>query len=103
MLKFIIIFFLVISFQLGFAGGKPVNVNEADATTLADSLVGIGAKKAEAIIDYREANGPFKTADELTNVKGIGTKTVEKNREYIIVEEVAESAESMEEDIESAE
>ena len=60
-----------------------VNVNTADAAAIATELKGIGAKKAQAIIEYREANGEFKTIESLTSVKGIGLKTVEKNREFI--------------------
>lgn len=63
--------------------GSPVNVNSADAAQLADSLDGIGEAKAKAIIAYRTEHGPFKSADELVNVKGIGLRTIEKNREYI--------------------
>ncbi len=60
-----------------------VNVNTASADAIAAELKGVGAKKAQAIIDYREANGRFKTIESLTEVKGIGLKTVEKNRENI--------------------
>jgi len=60
-----------------------VNVNTADAGAIAEELNGIGTKKAQAIVDYREANGRFKTVEALTEVKGIGLKTVEKNREAI--------------------
>lgn len=60
-----------------------VNVNTADAQTIADELNGIGVKKAQAIVAYREANGTFKTIESLTEVKGIGLKTVEKNRDAI--------------------
>lgn len=63
-----------------------VNINTDSLETLADLLSGIGEKKAQAIIDYRELNGHFKTADELLNVKGIGVKTLERNREAIKVE-----------------
>lgn len=66
----------------------PVNINTADAETLAAELVGVGADKAAAIIAYREANGPFKNADDLTQVKGIGDKTLEKNRDNIVLSEV---------------
>ena len=63
----------------------PVNVNTADAETIANSLNGIGAKKAQAIIEYREKNGNFKTIDSLTGVAGIGGKTVEKNKKDILL------------------
>ncbi|CAA0113620.1 putative protein [BD1-7 clade bacterium] len=63
--------------------GKPVNVNEADAKVLADSLDGIGLKKAEAVVKYREEHGNFKAIKDLVNVKGIGEKTLAKNAEFI--------------------
>ncbi len=56
----------------------PVNVNTADAKTLAKELNGIGLSKAEAIVAYREKNGPFKSAEDLAKVQGIGAKTVER-------------------------
>lgn len=58
----------------------PVNVNTADAKTLARELQGIGMAKAEAIIAHREKNGPFKSADDLVKVKGVGKKLVDQNR-----------------------
>ena len=60
-----------------------VNINTADAKSLAEELNGIGAKKAQAIVDYRTEHGDFKTIESLTEVKGIGLKTVEKNRDSI--------------------
>jgi len=60
-----------------------VNVNTAEAGAIAEELNGVGTKKAQAIVDYREANGRFKTIESLTEVKGIGLKTVEKNRNAI--------------------
>lgn len=74
---------LVLSFS-AFAAG-PVNINTADATTLAANLNGVGAAKAQAIVEHRQANGPFKSADQLASVKGIGLATVEKNRDRIQV------------------
>lgn len=62
-----------------------VNVNKADAEQIAEELKGIGITKATAIVAYREQNGPFKTVEELTQVKGIGLKTVEKNRDEILL------------------
>ncbi len=61
-----------------FAG--PVNLNTADAKTLSRELEGIGMAKAEAIVAYRDKNGPFKSADDLAKVKGVGKKLVERNR-----------------------
>ncbi|MCK5326298.1 MAG: helix-hairpin-helix domain-containing protein [Woeseiaceae bacterium] len=63
----------------------PVNVNTADAATLSDELQGIGLSKARAIVEYREKHGPFKSADDLSLVKGIGERTVELNRSDILV------------------
>ncbi|MGQ0384135.1 MAG: ComEA family DNA-binding protein [Gammaproteobacteria bacterium] len=58
----------------------PVNVNTADAKTLARELDGVGMAKAEAIVAYRQKNGPFRSADDLAKVKGIGRKTVDQNK-----------------------
>lgn len=62
-----------------------VNINSADAETLQRDLNGIGQVKAKAIVEYREANGPFTTVDELLEVKGIGAATLEKNRSKLSV------------------
>lgn len=63
--------------------GETVNINTADAATLDAVLVNVGPAKAQAIIDYRRENGAFKSIEQLAMVKGIGLKTVEKNRERI--------------------
>jgi competence protein ComEA len=68
------------------AGAGPVNINTADAATLQRELKGVGAKRAQAIVDYRKAHGPFKSADELALVKGIGPAAIEKNRADIRVD-----------------
>jgi competence protein ComEA len=65
----------------------PVNVNTADAKTIADALSGIGPAKAEAIVEYREKNGTFKTVEDFIKVPGIGEKTVEKNKNDILFED----------------
>ncbi len=62
-----------------------VNINSADAQTLAERLNGVGLKKAQAIVSYREQHGPFKAVDELVNVAGIGDATLAKNRDLISV------------------
>jgi competence protein ComEA len=63
----------------------PVDINSADADTLAAELTGIGAAKAAAIVAYREANGPFKRLEDLMNIKGVGQKTLEKNRANLVI------------------
>ena len=62
----------------------PVNINTADAETISE-LTGIGLAKAKAIVAYREKHGPFRNADELSLVKGIGERTVDVNRSDIKV------------------
>lgn len=61
-----------------------ININQADLSQL-QQLSGIGAKKAQAIIDYRTENGDFKSIDELGKVNGIGEKTVEKLKNSITI------------------
>lgn len=61
-----------------------VNINKANAQELA-SLPGLGAKKALAIIEYRELNGSFSETAELVNVKGIGPKLLAKIEAYIAI------------------
>jgi len=84
-------FFILLALFSFNAYAKPVNVNTADAKTLTESLQGIGEKKAEAIVQYRTENGAFNTLSDLTNVKGIGEKTVEKNAEDILFTEEGSS------------
>lgn len=67
-----------------FAADK-VNINTADAATIDSVLVNVGPAKAEAIVAYRKQHGAFKSAEQLAQVKGIGLKTVEKNRDRIVV------------------
>ncbi len=62
-----------------------VNINTADAATLSNGLDGVGAARARAIIEHREAHGPFSSADDLLEVNGIGPATLEKNRTRIAV------------------
>lgn len=66
---------------------ETVNINRADAATLAAMLNGIGMSKAQAIIAFREEYGDFQTVDELLLVQGIGEFTLENNRERIVLEE----------------
>ena len=67
-----------------FAADK-VNINTADAATIDRVLLNIGPSKATAIVEYRKVHGSFKSADQLALVKGIGLRTIEKNRDRIVV------------------
>jgi competence protein ComEA len=67
----------------------PVNINTADAATLAAELTGIGPALAEAIVRDRTEHGKFETADALARVKGVGERIVEMNRANILVADPA--------------
>ena len=71
------------------AWAERININEADATALA-SLNGVGQARAQAIIEYRKANGPFRSVDDLSKVKGIGPAVVDRNREQLTVGDATE-------------
>jgi competence protein ComEA len=68
-----------------FAFAGPVDINTADAQTIAAELKGVGMTKAKAIVEYRQKHGPFKAAEDLSLVKGIGDRTVEINKQNIRV------------------
>ena len=63
----------------------PVNINSASAEEISESLKGIGLSKAELIVKYRETHGAFTHVDELVNVKGVGLRTIDKNRGLILI------------------
>ncbi|MEY4642973.1 MAG: ComE operon protein 1 [Pseudomonadota bacterium] len=60
-----------------------VNINEADAATIADILVGIGVSRAAAIVEYREQHGDFTSLEQLIEVNGVGEATVFNNKDRI--------------------
>lgn len=60
-----------------------ININSATADEIKRALVGIGAKKADAIVQYREKHGPFTAVEQLLEVQGIGKATLEKNKDRI--------------------
>ena len=73
---------LLASINLAFAA---VNLNTATASEL-EGVKGLGPAKAKAIIDYRSANGPFKSVDDLKGVKGFGEKSIAKLRGELTVD-----------------
>lgn len=85
---------LILSLALAGAAiaGETVNINTADAATIDRVLVNVGPAKADAIVAHRKANGAFRSAEQLAMVKGIGLKTVEKNRDRIVVGAVRPAA-----------
>ena len=87
MTKFLSTFILTGLFAIaGPVLAGPVNINTADAETISAELQGVGITKAIAIVEYRKANGPFKTVEALAQVKGIGERTVEINRKNILLD-----------------
>ncbi len=64
---------------------QSVNINEADAKTIATNVYGIGMNKAKAIVAYRDKYGPFDSVNDLVKVKGVGKKTVQKNKDRLTV------------------
>jgi competence protein ComEA len=82
-LKYLTVIGLLIFSAASFAG--QVDVNTADAETISAELNGIGLSKAKAIVEYRKKHGPFRSVDDLSLVKGIGERTVERNRSDILV------------------
>lgn len=73
---------------------EKVNLNTADAATIDRVLLNIGPAKAQAIVDYRKEHGAFHSPEDLAMVKGVGLKTVEKNRDRIVVDQVRAAAPS---------
>lgn len=66
------------------AWAASIDINTADAKTL-EGLKGVGPAKAQAIVEYRTKNGPFKSVDDLEKVSGIGAATIAKNRDQISI------------------
>jgi len=67
------------------AFAAPVNINKADAATLAESLNGVGPVISKEIVSYREESGGFENPEDLMKVNGIGPATFEENKDDILV------------------
>ena len=67
------------------AAAEPVDINSADAKTLATTINGVGLKRAQAIIEHRNMHGPFDSVEALREVPGIGMKTVNDNKSKLTV------------------
>lgn len=83
MLRRLLIATFLLALALPAMAFASVNINKATASEIADGLNGIGQTKALAIVAYRDEHGPFKSAEDLTQVKGIGQATVDHNRDNI--------------------
>ena len=83
---------LIVTLLPALVWAGPVDINTADAATIAKELQGIGPNLAQAIVAYREKNGAFRNTDELRKIKGIGAKVLERNRANIKLDAKAEGA-----------
>lgn len=88
-MKQVIRVFTLVFFFLCSSFAWSVDINTADASALAAELKGVGAKKAEAIVQYRKKHGPFKSVDDLLKVKGVGPSLLEKNRKNLSISKKA--------------
>ena len=80
------IFAVLLSLPTLLLAGQTININTADKDLLM-SIKGIGEKRAEAIIAYRNKNGPFKTVDQLADIKGVGKLFIDSNRDVLVVKD----------------
>lgn len=80
---FLFTVFLTLFSMSVYAGS--VNINQADAATIASEVRGIGPKTAKAIVAYRKKHGAFKKIEDLANIKGIGMKKLARIRSSIVV------------------
>lgn len=76
---------LILGLPLVVNAADKVDINSADAQSLAATVDGVGIVRAQAIVEHRETNGPFTSIDSLAEVKGIGAATVERNRDVLTV------------------
>lgn len=73
------------------AAGDTIDINTATAEAFAAAMTGVGLRKARAIVEYRDENGPFDSVDDLVKVRGIGAATLESNRARLSVTEAGDA------------
>jgi len=83
-LMLMVCFMAVMAAPVVATGSDTININTASVDELTQ-LQKVGPKTAENIVVYRDANGPFKTLDDLKNVKGVGDKILELNKDRMTV------------------
>ena len=86
-----ILFLAVIGLLPALADAGPVDINSADAATIARELNGVGESRAKAIVEYREKNGRFNSADDVLKVSGVGPQVLKLNRDNIRTGQAAKS------------
>ncbi|SCZ49175.1 ComEA family DNA-binding protein [Thiohalomonas denitrificans] len=80
--------FIIVAISILFSAAvsaQPVNINTAGPEVLAEAINGVGPARAEAIVAYREQHGPFKSVEDLREIKGIGPVLLESNRDKLLV------------------
>jgi len=82
--KCILVLFLILPAML--YAGESVNINTANKEMLM-SIKGLGERRAEAIIQYRDKHGPFTTIDQLAEIRGIGQSLIDANRDILVVKD----------------
>lgn len=78
-----ILFLAVLGLLPALADAGPVDINTADAATIARELNGVGESRAKAIVEFREKNGRFASPDDVLKVSGIGPQVLKLNRDNI--------------------
>jgi len=87
MKKFLQLVCALLLLGMSSAWAAVVNINTADAATLATVIIGVGEARAQAIIEYRDEYGPFVSIDDIVLVRGIGPSILEKNRALLTIAE----------------
>ena len=79
-----IVLVALLACSLGLPAAEPININSADRQSLMQ-VKGVGEKRADAIIAWREKNGPFRSVEQLAEIEGIGASLIETNKDMLTV------------------